>query len=249
MPEPAHSVAVLFLTPACNMHCPFCGAQAVFEPLGWEEALVLLRGLKEAGLKSVVLGGGEPFLWKAGPAALAQEVRRLGLTAQIGTNGVLAPDTEEGLRAFDRWILPLESARASIHDAMRPFERSHLDLVLGLLERLRQAGVEVTISSLVSAENLADLEEIGDYLRGYVKKGGRVHAWHLYNFIPLGRGGSAHAPRFSVPLDSFHQAGQSLKLKFPDLKMFLRPDMYHSKNVSFHWREAGGLRSMAAALS
>jgi MoaA/NifB/PqqE/SkfB family radical SAM enzyme len=246
MPEPSHSVAVLFLTPACNMHCPFCGAQAGFEPMAWDESLGLLKGLKGAGVRSVVLGGGEPFLWGPDPAALAQEARRLGLTAQIGTNGLLAPDTEQGLKAFDRWILPVESASAGTHDAMRPHHSSHLGLVMGLLERLRRAGVEVTISSLVSAENMQGLSEVGAYLRSYAGEGGLIHAWHLYNFIPLGRGGSAHAPRFSVPLESFRGAGLALKRDFPDLKIYLRPDMYHSKNVSFHWRERDGLKVMAA---
>lgn len=239
-------VAVLFLTPACNMRCSFCGSDEGFEPMGWIQAVSLLQKLKAEGATSVVLGGGEPFLWSEDPVELASIGRRLGLHMQVGTNVTGAPRSSEALRAFDRWVLPIESMSEEVHNHMRPLphDRSHLKTILSHLEDLRRARVEATISSLVSAKNFDDLLDVGDYLRSYVQSGGRLHAWHLYRFLPLGRGGSLHAADFLTSPEVYAELGILLKARFPDLKIYRRPDMYHSKSVTFYWSEKGALKTL-----
>lgn len=240
---PAPKVAVLFLTPACNMSCAFCGADAGFDPMEFGQALGLLKDLKARGLESVVLGGGEPLMWKHSPAELSAEARRLGLVVQIGSNGILAPADEAGLRAYDRWILPLESVTPGLHDRMRPtLEGSHFAGVTDLMQRLKKAGIEVTLSSLVSHENFDSLLEVGEHLSRYQAHGGRLHAWHLYRFLALGRAGVWNARRFSTAEGVFEGLGRLLKARHPAMQIYLRPDMYHSRQVAFYWSQDGNLK-------
>jgi MoaA/NifB/PqqE/SkfB family radical SAM enzyme len=229
------------------MACPFCGAEEQFSPMDYGQALRLLRQLREGGVSSVVLGGGEPFLWIHDLRALAGEARRMGMTVQVGTNGLRVSRDAETMDSFDRWVLPLESIRPRVHDALRPAKDSHLLAVLDLLEDLRSREAEVTISSLVTAENFDCLVEVGDFLRDYRNQGGRLHAWHLYRFLPVGRGGSVHGERFGTKPELFGQLGELLKSRFPEMTIYLRPDMYHSRTVSFHWNQGGELKRQGAA--
>lgn len=242
-------VAVLFLTPACNMSCAFCGAEKGFDGIPYGEAAALVDRFAAQGVESVVLGGGEPFLWKHGLAQLARRVRERGMLAQVGTNGTLPPAEDAALHEFDRWILPLESVEGHIHDSLRPFEGGHLHKVIVLMERLRKQGLELTISTLVTHENFDSVFEVGAFLSWYKRKGGRLHAWHLYRFLPVGRGGSLNHSRFATVPGVFEALGDLVKRRFGSLRIYLRPDMYHSKDTSFYWWQGGQVRSLAAAES
>jgi MoaA/NifB/PqqE/SkfB family radical SAM enzyme len=241
-------VAVLMLTPACNMSCDFCGAEDGFGPIPYGEAASLVDRLAEEGVQSVVLGGGEPFLWKHELLHLARRVRQRGMLVQVGTNATLVPHDDAVLGEFDRWILPVESLEGHVHDAMRPFEGGHLQHVVSLLERLRRAQIEATISTLVTHENFDGVFEIGAFLSWYQRKGGRVHAWHLYRFLSVGRGGSCHAERFTTAPGVFESLGEIVKQRFGTLRIYLRPDMYHSKETSFYWWQNGELKRHASIL-
>jgi MoaA/NifB/PqqE/SkfB family radical SAM enzyme len=224
------------------MDCPFCGADAGFETMDFETALDLLKELKRASLESVVLGGGEPMLWKGGLQRLAQEARRLGLLVQIGSNATRVGADPRFLKSFDRWVLPLESLPGGAHEGMRPWGPGpHALVVLQLMERLKALGVEVTLSSVVTPENLDQLPELGRLIRGYQREGGRLHAWHLYRFLPQGRGGECNASRFQTQPGEFELLGARLKEGFPQLRIYLRGDMYHSRQVGFYWKASGKL--------
>jgi hypothetical protein len=96
--------------------------------------------------------------------------------------------------------------------------------------------------------NLDGLDELGAFLASYKARGGKLHAWHLYRFLPLGRGGSLNAPSYALEEGDFERAGSGVKAAFPELKIYLRPDMYHSKSVSFYWSRRGGLQSLGPNL-
>jgi MoaA/NifB/PqqE/SkfB family radical SAM enzyme len=237
-------VAVLMLTPQCNMHCGFCGAEAGFDSIPYADAAALVDRLAAGGTQSLVLGGGEPFLWKQDLFKLAHHARQRGLLTQVGSNGTLAPQDDAALHEFDRWILPVESMDAAVHDGMRPYEGGHLHQVRHLLERLRRLGREATVSTLVSQENFEPLGRIGAWLQDYQEGGGRLHAWHLYKFLPVGRGGRFQAARFATDPEDFNALGALLKRRYPALKIYLRPDMYHSKETSFYWWHEGALQGL-----
>lgn len=239
-------VAVLFLTPACNMHCDFCGAAADFEPIPYDEAAALVDRLAAEGTQSMVLGGGEPFLWKHDIFHLARRIRQRGMIAQVGTNATLAPGADAALHEFDRWILPLESLSGAVHDAMRHFDGGHLHKIMQLLDRLRKNSVEATVSSLVTQENFDSLIEVGALLEWYQQHGGRLHAWHLYRFLPVGRGGRFNSRRFETGGGIFESLAELLKKRYAGLRVYARPDMYHSRETSFHWWQGGALQGYAA---
>jgi MoaA/NifB/PqqE/SkfB family radical SAM enzyme len=242
-PAPGKRIASIFLAPQCDMACRFCASELGFDAMTFEEALALLAALRPTPITHVVLGGGEPFLWMPGVARLAAAAQGIGFHVQICTNGVPLPEGFEGLPGVDRFILPLESTDPARHDAARIWGAGgHHALVLRRLESLRRAGREVTISTVVTRRNLADLPGLGAFLRNQAEQGLRLHAWHLYRFLPVGRGGAIHGADLAVDPAAYRAACDAEQAAGLPFTVYRRDDMLRASSVAYLWREGGTLR-------
>ncbi len=248
LPARRFSVAVVFLQPDCNMRCTFCVTEDDFDPLSFEDALALLDGLAGRGVRTVVLGGGEPLAWPGDALRLAAEAKARGLTVQVGTNGVALPHGFAELDCVDRWVLPLESTDPAVHQELRRHGRGHHALVLSRLRELQRARKPVTLSTVLTAPNLSGIADLARHLDAYHAVSQNVHAWHLYRFLPLGRGGARHRAELDITAEDYAAAcARVTELGLP-FRVFRRSDMYRSKTVEFFWSENGEVRSGSEAL-
>lgn len=236
---------MVFLQPSCDMTCLFCATEEGFRALDPARGETLIRSLHRQGVSNLILGGGEPFAWKHGPLGLARFAKELGLTVQIGTNGIALPGGFENSPWVDRYILPLESAEAAVHDRLRIHPGGHHRIVLDRLAALRQSRKGVTVSTVVTRRNLDGLPALAQYLAGYQRGNGNLHAWHLYKLLPVGRGGSRHGPALDVPAEAYHAACALARREAPELRILKRPDMLHSSTVGFFWLDQDGFRSQS----
>ena len=238
MPKQACSIGVLFLTPLCNMSCTFCITDDALSTMRCDQALRLLDFVAARSINSLVIGGGEPFMWPHGVLRLAREAKRRGFVVQVGTNGLAMPAGYEYTDAVDRYVLPLDAPDAATHNRLRKCEGGHHRVILDRLERLAQAGKEVTVSTVVNAQNLHGLPDLGRFLQAYAARGGRLHAWHLYRFIPEGRGGAVNAHRLRLSEKTYDEACAEVKDMRLGFTIYKRKDMRHSKTVDFFWYSA-----------
>jgi MoaA/NifB/PqqE/SkfB family radical SAM enzyme len=242
---PGERIAVVFLQPACDMTCLFCVTENGFRALDRDRGEALIRCLREQGVDNLILGGGEPFAWKPGPLSLARFAKSLGLTVQIGTNGIALPEGFAETPWVDRFILPLESVDPVVHDYLRIHPGGHHRIMLDRLGSLGRAGKSVTVSTVVTRQNLASLPELGRYLSRYHAEHGNLHAWHLYKLLKVGRGGSLHGARLEVEGVDYHAACDQVRRESPSLRILKRPDMLHSTTVGFFWLDRAGFRSQS----
>lgn len=236
-------IAVIFLTPHCNMTCRFCITSDGFRTLRPGDVTAMLAGLRTAGAGNVIFGGGEPLSWPHDLRAAASAAKDMGFTVQVGTNGIALHGGIMCCESIDRFILPLESARPDLHNSLRRAGNGHHAIVLARLAALASLGREVTVSTVVTRENAHALPELAGLLGCYAKNGGRLHAWHLYRFLPMGRGGAANASRLDLPQAEYDAACAGIKAAFPDLPVLKRPDMTRSATVGFFWMEGETVRS------
>ncbi len=237
----ARSIAVLMLHPGCNMSCSYCVTENSMSSMRYEQALHVLDEAARRRIGNVVLGGGEPFTWRPGAMRLAREAKRRGFVVQIGTNGAAPPPGYERAEAVDRYVLPLDAATASAHDALRHYPDGHHRVIVERLTRLREAGKSVTVSTVVTALNLGEMETLAYFLNAYAREGGRLHAWHLYRFLPQGRGGARNAPRLRIGDATYEAACARAKAAARGYAVFKRKDMQHSRTVDFFWHEGARL--------
>lgn len=247
--NPSHTLhAVLMLQPQCNMHCSFCITEDSMSVMPPDLARQLLRFLRERGYSSAIFGGGEPFHWPHDPAKLIQFAKELGFLTQVGTNAVNLPEGFEQWSFIDRWVLPLDGTTGTTHNSMRHYHRRHREIILSALKKLAAAEKSVTISTVITKINQGEILGIGEWLRSIVQQQPDfVHAWHLYQFLPFGRGGAVHKEELEIPPEAYEDLVLKAKAANLPFRVFKRANMMNSKTVHFFWFEGGRLQSNQSA--
>lgn len=239
----AKRFAVVFLLPHCDIRCKFCVTEDNFDVFPPDRARELLAPFKESGVEGLIFGGGEPTLWPGNLRTLAGEARELGFSVQIGTHAMNLPHGFESWNEVTRWVIPLESADQGPHNRLRPTGMNHHAMIQQRLSALGQVGRSVTVSTVVTAENIAGLPALGQWLSDYASRFGNLHAWHLYRLVEKGRMGSVYGPGLQVPLKDYRQVVNKLKAGLNgDFNIFRREDMPHSREVDFFAFRDGELR-------
>ncbi len=242
-PNPDIAFAVIMLHPGCNMTCTFCVTDNSFSSMTWKQATHLLDRFEGTAIEGVVLGGGEPLTWEPGVFELAQEAKHRGFHVQIGTNGIALPDDFVTIESVDRYVLPLDAIDEDLHDTLRIYRKGHYSVIMDRLEKLRAAGKAVTVSTVVTQQNKDSLPDLAAFLSDYTKRGGALHAWHLYKFVPEGRGGKKNAHALYLSNEEYDQAcAQARQIKI-DCPIYKRKDMFNSKTVDFFWAEGDAMRA------
>ena len=100
---------------------------------------------------------------------------------------------------------------------------------------------ELTISTVVTARNVDAVGEVARHLHAWRARGARLHAWHLYRFLPVGRGGRPHAAELSVTKARFLAACRLAKASGHPFPVYRRSHMLRSSTVEFFWYEHGEL--------
>ena len=238
-----YEIAVIMLHPGCNMTCMFCISENSMDCMSFNDAVRAIDTARSHGVRNVVFGGGEPFAWAHDLMALARYAKSLELIVQVGTNGVDLPRGYEHAEDIDRYVLPLDSADADLHNTLRQYGDGHHELVMNRLEVLRASGRTVTVSTVVTSQNWAHLSDLGRFLNDYAADGGQLHAWHLYKFIPEGRGGRANADALYIRESVYKATTSHVRAQYPHLTIYKRKDMFHSSTVDFYWQEDGVLKT------
>jgi MoaA/NifB/PqqE/SkfB family radical SAM enzyme len=234
-------IAAIYLLPDCNMGCTFCGSELGFDVLDPTLARRMLMDLKDRGFTQVVLGGGEPLLWPHGVVDLARAAQELGFLVQLCTNGTLLEGLERET-AFDRFILPLEALAPARHDRLRVLPGGHHAQVMVALDRLQSAGRSVSLSTVVTRENLGELPALAEDLARRKREGLAIHAWHLYRFLPMGREGRTHA-ELATSREAYRAAVDLTRAVDRGFPIYRRSDMLRSSSVAYVWSEGGRLRT------
>lgn len=162
--------AEIEFTRACNYMCPYCYAAGDLSgtTLDTEAAESAIRQVAGLGARKIVILGGEPLLY----GKLEQMVgfiTGLGMGAEIFTNGALM--TAERARFFFehgcRVVVKLNSLRPGVQERLTGIPGA-LEKALRAISLLRDAGFTedmLCASSVISSENVDDVEPLWAYLR------------------------------------------------------------------------------------
>ena len=174
-------------TRACNLNCKHCyrdAGEKDKDELNLGEAENLLREIKLAGFKIVVLSGGEPLL-REDIYEIIGYAKSTGLRPVLGTNGTLIDKNvarrlkEAGLQ---RVGVSLDSKNSQVHDDFRGANGA-FDRVLRALEVLREIDLEFQVHTTVTRYNYSEIESLIDFVAALGAK-----AYHIFFLVPTGRG-------------------------------------------------------------
>ena len=153
-------------TPACNQRCPFCTAPDTIAPTHSTVRALLQEAARVFPQAMLSLTGGEPTLRKTflEEVRIACSLGGIG-SVQVQTNAVgfaskIDPEQLERSPKLS-FFVSLHALDEAIYDVCTGTQ-GQLELALAGLNRLIEAGHQVTINCVV---NKANLEHLGEYVR------------------------------------------------------------------------------------
>ncbi|MBR8837881.1 MAG: radical SAM protein [Stigonema ocellatum SAG 48.90 = DSM 106950] len=157
------------ITRKCNQNCFYCfndsGQFSNTEEIPLEHWKQILFAMKQEGLKSIHVTGGEPFIW-SDTINLLGYAQGIGLDTSILSNGLrivaLAKNYREVLGKLRVAQISLDAMNPELHDRRRGFEGAWQH-AMSAIKTLDSLQVPVEISAVVSDENIDELEAVGKY--------------------------------------------------------------------------------------
>ncbi|MBL8608816.1 MAG: radical SAM protein [Myxococcales bacterium] len=177
--------AVWEITLRCDLACNHCGSRAGRtrpDELTTEEALDLVRQMKELDVKEVTLIGGEAYLrddW----TQIARAARDAGMLVSV-TSGGRGFTRERAQAAIDAGVQAVSISVDGLeetHDMLRGV-RGSFRSALEAIENLQSVGMRVTANTQIGRASLSEIEATFDLL---TERG--IKAWQVQLTVAMGR--------------------------------------------------------------
>lgn len=202
----------------CPMVCIGCYNPFVTGQLTLPECVTILGKLADAGVRSIVVAGGDPLLWPD-LEEFAKAARRMDLELGLDTTAVTL--TEQKARAvaqlFSTIAVPLDGVSRQASGAFR--KAPSLDLperATSALRLLRSAGVRhIRLHTVVTRENVDELPKLASYLAG-----AGVSQWILFQWWGR-RAARRDAARLAIDTERFLMLRQQLQPLLHDTDLLL----------------------------
>jgi MoaA/NifB/PqqE/SkfB family radical SAM enzyme len=156
-PEGRRPLKVNFITNyTCNLHCNYCGTHelpaAMMKP---HQLIDAIESLARLGMQQADFIGGEPFLRKDLPEALAA-ARRCGAATVVHSNGIFVrPLPDAAFACIDVFHTCVNGSRDA-HEASRG--SATYDRVIAAIERMRSRGIRVHADMIITSQNATPSE-------------------------------------------------------------------------------------------
>jgi len=151
----------------CNQDCGICWQSRDWAGFDGDQILRWIEDLAGAGVRSLILSGGEPTLDPRLPEYLAHARARGIPSLTLETNAIQCARGDLAARLRDAGLtdafVSLHSADAAVSDAITRAPGTHERTVRGV-HALLDAGVAVKINAVMTAEGLDHLAGLPDFI-------------------------------------------------------------------------------------
>ncbi|MCS7281448.1 MAG: radical SAM protein [Desulfobacterota bacterium] len=217
------------LTRSCNLECLYCRASATKEvpqgELTTSECKSIIDSIASFSSPIIILTGGEPLLRKDIFEIVEHGSIKKGLHMVFATNGsLLTKETVRILKALEikRISLSLDGKDKESHDGLRGVEGS-FDCVIEATKILNEEGMPFQINTTITSLNIREIESIFELTKSL-----GACAWHLFFFVPVGRGKSIkdkglEAMEYEKTLKRIYELAQRKEI---EIKVTCAPQYY-----------------------
>ncbi|MBI1971141.1 radical SAM protein [Candidatus Woesearchaeota archaeon] len=214
------TIAAIEVTSRCNAYCDFCVSWHDHVEKSLDEVQEIIDRLPTT-ITTVVFIGGEVLIWKDLFSALSY-AKTKGYRTKIHTNGLLLPTIpDEKLALIDVVNLPLDAVSEEYH--LR--KKQPLELLRKNLDRMAQLDKGVSITTVVTRQNVHLLFDVQEFLSHYP-----IQSWKVFKFTPHGLG-KENEHHLSVSDEEFERATEGLRL--PTGKVYKIKNFFGMKESLF----------------
>ena len=154
---------ILLLNKRCNLKCDFCDLWHYTDMMPFESAATIVQRAPAAGVKTLVITGGEPFVHPR-IFELIELAKNLGLGVNITTNGTLLRRDMDRLIAsrVDSLSISIDGF-ADTHDVLRGVDGCWTETMAAIEELQARTDIHLNIYFVVTNKNVQDLTRIYDF--------------------------------------------------------------------------------------
>jgi|GEM_PF-603463 len=148
---------ILLLNKRCNLKCDFCDLWHYTDMMPFESAATIVQRAPAAGVKTLVITGGEPFVHPR-IFDLIELAKNLGMGVNITTNGTLLVKDVQRLKdsRVDSLSISLDGFESS-HDKLRGVDGTYSE-VMDAIDTLKQhTAIHLNVYFVVTNQNVHDL--------------------------------------------------------------------------------------------
>ncbi|MDY6794952.1 MAG: radical SAM protein [Actinomycetota bacterium] len=177
--EPSLRYLMMEVTERCNLRCRHCylGDWGSGD-MAWEKALRAVEDFDDMGGLRLLVTGGEPLLYPHF-RELNRGLEDRSYRAVLITNGTLMDDLDLESLNFQEIQLSIDGMEEG-HDYLRG--RGTFRRVMMAAEAVMEAGMDLSVATVMYSKNLDQMEEMAEMLRGM-----GVSSWALEYPVPAGR--------------------------------------------------------------
>ena len=151
------------ITNKCNLHCVHCmnkseDGENVDIGLSWEKMEILIDEMIDNNVKEIYLSGGEPTLYPHFEK-LVKKTKNAGLATLIATNAYDIESSIEIIKKYVDIVFVSIDGTEDTHDLFRGQPGAFSKSICNI-KKLISFGIPVRISTVVSKNNLNELEKI-----------------------------------------------------------------------------------------
>ncbi len=155
-------------TYACNFNCGVCftnGGVPFTDELSTSEAMDTFKKAHDAGVRKIIISGGEPFMREDLIEILAY-MGSIGLEARIASNGSLLTDDilrrlrdETLVKSFQ---ISVDTIQPELYGEFHGVLPDRLASVLNIIESIKKHGFHTTVSSRLTPHTLPGIPDLMD---------------------------------------------------------------------------------------
>lgn len=154
---------ILLLNKRCNLKCDFCDLWHFTDMMPFESAITVISRAPAAGVKTLVITGGEPFVHPR-IFAIIEYAKNLGLGVNITTNGTLLRRDMQALKnsRVDSLSISVDGFEDT-HDQLRGVDGAYAETMAAISELQDTTDIHLNIYFVVTNQNVQDLVAIHDF--------------------------------------------------------------------------------------
>lgn len=159
------------ITAKCNLDCLFCECRSLDSKsdLTFDEIKYFFNTMRDREVKSVFIGGGEPFMRKDIWDILTF-LKKRGYDISIVSNGILLADiTEEKLDVLDNTVstlsLSLDSTQADLHNYYRNSKHAYERVVKAIDKIVNLSKIKLIITMVITNDNYKEMPDIIEFAK------------------------------------------------------------------------------------
>ncbi|MBU1119360.1 radical SAM protein [Patescibacteria group bacterium] len=171
------AILLLNVTNRCNLSCTYCFGpedKTKKDPT-FQELKEDIQSAREKGYNTIIFSGGEPLL-RDDTVQLVELAKKNGLQTILHTNGILLNKNifQKLCNYLDQINIPIDGATEEVNGMFRG--DNHLAYAKKALELVKDSGVRVVVSTVVTAKNSSDIKPIITVLPKWIFK------WRVFQF-------------------------------------------------------------------